>query len=331
MHSTVRRIDDGARAHPVPTSGHEKSPSGSVPAAQRGFLSSVGVAPRGIRSGPTAVGERFEVWVERAGALLVAGVGAYASYVHQREFALRGGADPASAALWPLSVDGLLLLATVGLLKRSGRWRAGRGVLWTAFLLGVAVSLTADIAAAPTLGWRPILVAGWPPVALLLAVELLTHRARVEERGASAARESAGEEAVPASDGDPLPAKAWEKDLRHREVPQRPISAESLRRDLHIAAGLDRFLDARGISLLRPSYRNRVPRPGESLLQAVRQLMESVNDTLTGQLDLDAHGGRTIEGVGVRVAQRILAMTCAVWHNRTTGRPITRSLIAYDH
>nr|WSY56969.1 DUF2637 domain-containing protein [Streptomyces sp. NBC_00886] len=39
---------------------------------------------------------------------------AYASYVHQREFALQGGADTVSASLWPLSVDGLLLLATVG-------------------------------------------------------------------------------------------------------------------------------------------------------------------------------------------------------------------------
>jgi hypothetical protein len=46
-------------------------------------------------------------------------VAAYASYQHQRDFALHDGADPASAALWPLSVDGLLLLATVGLPKSS--------------------------------------------------------------------------------------------------------------------------------------------------------------------------------------------------------------------
>ncbi|WP_411089751.1 DUF2637 domain-containing protein [Streptomyces sp. 061-3] len=53
-------------------------------------------------------------------------VAAYASYVHQRGFALQGGADEVSASLWPLSVDGLLLLATVGLLKPSGaRTRVG--------------------------------------------------------------------------------------------------------------------------------------------------------------------------------------------------------------
>ncbi|WP_405720604.1 hypothetical protein OG607_08250 [Streptomyces sp. NBC_01537] len=44
------------------------------------------------------------------------------------------------------------------------------------------VSLAANIAAAPALAWKPVLVAGRPPVALLLSVELLAHRSsgRVE-------------------------------------------------------------------------------------------------------------------------------------------------------
>jgi hypothetical protein len=99
----------------------------------------------------------------------------------------------------------------------------------------------------------------------------------------------------------------------------------------YVSAELDRFLDQYGITLLRPSYRNCKPRPGQALLKPIRQLIESVNDTLKGQLGLEQHGGRTIEGVAARVSQRILAMTCAIWHNRTTGQPLTRSLIAYDH
>ncbi|MFD9192265.1 DUF2637 domain-containing protein [Streptomyces phaeochromogenes] len=80
-----------------------------------------------------------------------AGVAAYASYVHQRQFALQGGLDAASASLWPLSVDGLLRLAAVGLLKPSGvRARRARGAVWSAFLLGIAVS-RANIAAIPAL------------------------------------------------------------------------------------------------------------------------------------------------------------------------------------
>ncbi|GHF02920.1 hypothetical protein GCM10018785_75580 [Streptomyces longispororuber] len=104
------------------------------------------------------------LWVRRLCALLVAGVAAYASYVHQREFALQGGADAASAALWPLSVDGLLLRSTVGLLAPpvpAGARR--RGVMWLTFLLGIVVSLAANIAAAPDLTWQPVLVAGGLP------------------------------------------------------------------------------------------------------------------------------------------------------------------------
>jgi hypothetical protein len=99
----------------------------------------------------------------------------------------------------------------------------------------------------------------------------------------------------------------------------------------YVSRELDQFLADRGATLLRPSYRNRRPRPGEQLLKPVRQLIESVYDTLKGQLDLELHGGRTIDGVAARVGQRLLALTAAIWHNRATGQPITRSLIAYDH
>jgi hypothetical protein len=97
------------------------------------------------------------------------------------------------------------------------------------------------------------------------------------------------------------------------------------------ARWFDEELAGHGIELLRSAMRSEPPRPGEHLLKPVRQLIESVNDTLKGQLDLEQHGGRTVEGVAVRVAQRILAMTAAIWHNHRTGQPVTRSLIAYDH
>jgi hypothetical protein len=85
------------------------------------------------------------------------------------------------------------------------------------------------------------------------------------------------------------------------------------------------------IELLRPSRKREKERYGEPMLKKVRQLTESVNDTLKGQLDLEQHGGRTFEGVAVRVAQPILAMAAAIWHNNKIGAPVTRPLIAYDH
>lgn len=99
----------------------------------------------------------------------------------------------------------------------------------------------------------------------------------------------------------------------------------------YVSSDLDRWLHQHGLQLLRPSYRNRPPRPGQELLKPIRQLIESVNDTLKGQLTLEQHGGRTPAGVTVRISQRILALTAAIWHNRATSQPIPRSLIAFDH
>ncbi len=90
-------------------------------------------------------------------------------------------------------------------------------------------------------------------------------------------------------------------------------------------------LAATGFTLLRKSRAGEKPRPGTHLFKPLRQTVESVFDTLKGQLSLERHGGRTQAGVIVRVLQRLLAMTAAIWHNDRTGQPIRRSLIAYDH
>ncbi|CNF72177.1 Uncharacterised protein [Mycobacterium tuberculosis] len=83
--------------------------------------------------------------------------------------------------------------------------------------------------------------------------------------------------------------------------------------------------------MLRPSRKDEKARHGEPMLKKVRQLIESVNDTPKGQLHLEDHAGRSNEGVGIRVAQRILALAAAIWHNNATNAPIIGSLIAYDH
>jgi DNA-binding transcriptional LysR family regulator len=86
-----------------------------------------------------------------------------------------------------------------------------------------------------------------------------------------------------------------------------------------------------GIDLLRPTRKGEPPRPGERFFKPLRQIIESVNDTLKGQLDLERHGGRTIAGVCTRVAQRVLALTAAIWNNDRLDLTIRRSLTAYDH
>ncbi|WP_240676792.1 MULTISPECIES: hypothetical protein [unclassified Streptomyces] len=80
----------------------------------------------------------------------------------------------------------------------------------------------------------------------------------------------------------------------------------------------------------RPARTNR-NRPGTPLFKPLRQVIESVNETFKGQLDLEQHRGRTPGGVIARVMQRILALTAAIWHNDNMGQPVLRSLTAYDH
>jgi hypothetical protein len=85
------------------------------------------------------------------------------------------------------------------------------------------------------------------------------------------------------------------------------------------------------LALLRPVRKGEAPRAGQQYLKPLRQVIESVNWTLKGQLDLEGHGGRSAEGIAVRVLYRILALTAAIWHNDHTGQDVKRSLIAYDH
>jgi hypothetical protein len=86
-----------------------------------------------------------------------------------------------------------------------------------------------------------------------------------------------------------------------------------------------------GLHLLRPARNGETPRTGASFFKPLRQVIESINDTFKGQLDLEQHRGHTPAGVWVRVVQRVLALTAAIWHNDHTGQPIKRSLLAYDH
>ena len=95
-----------------------------------------------------------------AGAAAVAGVAAYSSWQHMVSTALRVGERTDVALVLPLSVDGLLVTASMAMVADR---HAGRGPRWSArvaFTFGVAASLAANVAHAhPTWGAR----ARWHP------------------------------------------------------------------------------------------------------------------------------------------------------------------------
>jgi hypothetical protein len=132
--------------------------------------------------------------------------------------------------------------------------------------------------------------------------------------------------------------------LANPKVGEREVTQALLEKDHHLVragqvilgdkgfAGKDfeRFItEDLGAHLIRPDRKDEKPRFGK--LGGIRQWIESVFDTLKGQLTLEEHGGRTLEGVKARIAARLLALAAGIWHNWLTGAPRKRSLIAYDH
>jgi Transposase DDE domain len=91
------------------------------------------------------------------------------------------------------------------------------------------------------------------------------------------------------------------------------------------------ILASTGLSLLRPARKGEAQRPGTEFFRPLRQIIESINDTLKGSLDPERHGGHTPAGVLVRVLQRLLALTATIWHNDRASQRVKRSLLAYDH
>jgi hypothetical protein len=83
-----------------------------------------------------------------------------------------------------------------------------------------------------------------------------------------------------------------------------------------------------GARFLRPDRKDEPRRNGS--LGPVRQWIESTIWTCKGQLALERHGGRTLPGVCVRVALRLLALAAGLTHNQTIRDP-GRHFAAYTH
>jgi hypothetical protein len=91
----------------------------------------------------------------------------------------------------------------------------------------------------------------------------------------------------------------------------------------------DQTVAGLGARLVRPDRADEPTRFGD--LGGVRQWIEAIINTLKDQLSLEGHGAHTIQGVWIRVAQRLLALATAVWFNWQIDAPVKRSLVAYDH
>ncbi|WP_433475060.1 DUF2637 domain-containing protein [Spirillospora sp. CA-142024] len=109
--------------------------------------------------------------------IVLAGIAAVISYKHMYQLVLRYGETSWTAMLLPVSVDGMIVVASMSLLVDSRQGRRSGMLPWTLLVLGSAASLAANIAVAePSVVGR--LIAAWPSCALIGAYELLMRQIR---------------------------------------------------------------------------------------------------------------------------------------------------------
>jgi hypothetical protein len=184
-----------------------------------------------------------------AGTVLI-GLGAFwLSFTALTDLAVRAGISSGQAWVWPVIVDGLLVVSTISVVSLAPHGRRATVYPWTLLLAGAAVSVTgnavhATVAADSTVSqWLAASIASVPPLVLLaithLTVELTSRTARRPSRPESASV------TTPAGLPPPSPAPAPTPAMR-RPMPPAPVVA-----DRRVQAAVRRGEGASNIQIAR--------------------------------------------------------------------------------
>jgi hypothetical protein len=142
--------------------------------------------------------------IRAATALVVTAVAAFAavvSYSHIYDLGRAHGQSGAAARLLPLSVDGLILAASLVLLdaaRRQAKAPLAQAMLW----LGIGATLAANALYGLHWGTLGVLVSAWPAVAFIGSAEMLFWMVRSRAVPGMVTPEAPVPAPVPA--GDPL-------------------------------------------------------------------------------------------------------------------------------
>jgi hypothetical protein len=161
------------------------------------------------------VGERWIRGTTTASVLLLAGIAAVVSYGHMHMLTVVHGESAWTAALIPLSVDGMIVASSMTLLADSRAGRSGGVLPWALLAAGSAASLAANVAAAEPTAYGRV-IAAWPSFALIGAYELLMRQIRSQ---ATTADHAAVRAATAGS--DPTPPAG------DHQSPTRPVLSSS--------------------------------------------------------------------------------------------------------
>jgi hypothetical protein len=151
--------------------------------------------------------------------LVVAGVAAVNSYEHMRDVALLGHQTDVLASTLPLSVDGLLVIASLAMAEDKAQHRHPRTWARVAFWFGATISLVANIASTLVHHGDPLSigVAAWPPIALLIVTEILARPGKAKD-----------EQMVPDPQALPVPQPPAAAPVSPGTVPAVPVTVEQV-------------------------------------------------------------------------------------------------------
>ncbi len=175
--------------------------------------------------------DRVITWATVAAVATVGLAAAVLSYRHQFELAAGHGESALTAKLLPISIDGLLLAGTLAVLDAS---RRQTGHAWAARItvgLGVAMTVWANVVHGLGYGWTGIIISGWPPVALIAAIEVLARMIRPSPApGAGALHPAASVNGHSVPEGGREAAERFAAELSAGDVP----SLRQVQREMHL-------------------------------------------------------------------------------------------------
>ncbi|GAA3742589.1 DUF2637 domain-containing protein [Salinactinospora qingdaonensis] len=96
---------------------------------------------------------RWSRWTTVAAVFMWAVIAAGVSYSPMFELALRHGEPQRRAALFPLSVDGMIVASSMALLSEARKGKRGGLLPWSLLVLGSVASLAANVAGVFSVRW----------------------------------------------------------------------------------------------------------------------------------------------------------------------------------
>ncbi|WP_253876838.1 DUF2637 domain-containing protein [Actinomadura rupiterrae] len=187
-----------------------------------------------------------------ASVVLLALIAAVVSYRHMHHLARLHGESECTAALIPLSVDGMIVASSMAILSANRtRGREGR-LAWALLIVGSLASLAANVAVAePTAAGR--IIAAWPSFALVGAYEMLMNQMRGNRPSAAPADRdvSVSEPApeIPTSidmRGERLQQRAWRWAQEHRRLDGKLPSGVEIGRQFNRSSRWGRLVKRNG-------------------------------------------------------------------------------------